>query len=100
MLDEAPAELIRLVGYLETMTSGLVIDLIAVSAYEVNGTRIMVPQRVEAERQTREAVPKAAAPRSGEVVYVAGGQGLLTRSGQPRRTSSPCSPNCISGQAP
>ena len=36
VLDEAPAELVRLVGYLESMSGGLLsIDLIAVSVYQL-----------------------------------------------------------------
>ncbi len=49
VLDEAPQELATLVGYLESVTEELLIDLIAVSAYDVGGTRVLVPQRVDAE---------------------------------------------------
>lgn len=49
VLDEAREELIRLTGYLQAVTDRLVIDLITVSAYEVNGSQILVPQRVDAE---------------------------------------------------
>ena len=51
VLDEVPEELIRLINYLQTISSQLVIDLITISAYTVNGSQILVPQRVEAERQ-------------------------------------------------
>lgn len=51
VLDEAPPELVRLVGYLETIGEHLVIDLITVKAYEVAGQRILVPQRVEPGRE-------------------------------------------------
>jgi hypothetical protein len=51
VLDEAPQELVRLVGYLEAMAPGLVIDLVTVSAYRVGETTVMVPQRVEPERE-------------------------------------------------
>ena len=47
VLDSAPPELVRLVGYLEAMTAGLVIDLIVVAAYDVGGKTVMVPQRVD-----------------------------------------------------
>src|SRR5512132_4484393 len=43
VLDAAPAELVRLVGYLEAVTDKLLIDLVTVSAYDVNGSRILVP---------------------------------------------------------
>jgi hypothetical protein len=52
VLDDAPTELVRLVGYLESVASELVIDLIAVGAYEVDGSRVLVPQRIDAERPT------------------------------------------------
>jgi len=54
VLDEAPAELVRLVGYLEAVAGDLLIDLITVAAYEINGSRIIVPQRVDPERRQRE----------------------------------------------
>jgi hypothetical protein len=46
------------VGYLESVAPELVIDLIAVAAYDVNGSRLLVPQRLDAERPT----PKASTP--------------------------------------
>ncbi len=57
VLDEAPEELIRLVNYLETLSDQLVIDLITLSSYSVNDSQILVPQRVEAERQRLELTP-------------------------------------------
>ena len=50
VLDTAPAELVRLVGYLEAVGGQLVIDLVTVTAYDVDGTQIMVPQRIDPER--------------------------------------------------
>jgi hypothetical protein len=50
VLDDAPAELVRLVGYLEAVTAELVIDLVTVAAYDIGGTRVLVPQRVDPER--------------------------------------------------
>lgn len=50
VLDEAPGELSQLVGFLEAVSDGLVLDLVTVSAYEVNGSQILVPQRVEPEK--------------------------------------------------
>lgn len=55
VLDEAPEELVRLVKYLQAMSDQLVIDLITISAYTVNGSQVLVPQRVEAERQHLES---------------------------------------------
>jgi hypothetical protein len=55
IVDDAPPELVRLVSYLETVTADkLLIDLIAMSSYSVGGSQILVPQRVEAERQPAE----------------------------------------------
>ncbi|HET8626304.1 MAG TPA: hypothetical protein VFL91_02740 [Thermomicrobiales bacterium] len=68
VLDEAPEELVRLVGYLSAVADQLLIDLITVSAYEVNGSQILVPQRVDAE-EARPAppgsMPKVPAPAGG-----------------------------------
>ncbi len=57
VLDEAPEELVRLSSYLETISDQLVIDLITLSAYTVNDSQILVPQRVEAEPQKLETSP-------------------------------------------
>ncbi len=60
VLDDAPAELVRLVGYLESIAPELVIDLVAMTAYEING-RALVPQRIEPERQEQQHQVQATA---------------------------------------
>jgi hypothetical protein len=51
VLDSTPADLVRLVGYLEDMTdAGLAIDLVTMSQYQAGGSRLLVPQRVEPGR--------------------------------------------------
>jgi hypothetical protein len=72
VLDSAPDELVRLVGYLETVSDKLVIDLVTVSAFDVNGTGILVPQRVDPERVERVAAPKPASKQKGELTPGAG----------------------------
>jgi hypothetical protein len=68
VLDEAPAELVRLIGYLESVAPELVIDLITVVAYEVGSDRLLVPQRVDPEREpVPEAPAISATTRKGEV---------------------------------
>lgn len=47
VLDDAPPELVRIVGYLESIAPELVIDLITVASYDVSGQRVLVPRRVE-----------------------------------------------------
>jgi alkylated DNA nucleotide flippase Atl1 len=67
ILDEAPEELVRLVGYLESVGDKLVIDLITVASYEVAGSQLIVPQRIDPVRRSAEQTP--ATPRrqtSGE----------------------------------
>jgi hypothetical protein len=64
VLDAAPAELVRLVGYLEAVTDKLLIDLVTVTAYDVKGSRVLVPQRVEPERWRPEAAPVATPTRN------------------------------------
>lgn len=70
VLDQVPQELVRLVGYLETMTRGLVVDLVVVTSYDVDGRRVVVPQRVEPDAPVAdEKGENAAAPTSkGEMV--------------------------------
>jgi hypothetical protein len=53
VLDSIPDELTELVGYLESVSPGIVIDLVAVSSYEVGGTSIVVPQRVDPARRVK-----------------------------------------------
>jgi hypothetical protein len=66
VLDAVSDELARLVAYLESATDKLLIDLIAVSAYEAAGTRLIVPQRVQAERRPMAPVaPPSSAEQSG-----------------------------------
>lgn len=62
VLDEAPGELVALVGYLEAISGGLLaIDLITVSAYEVGGRSIAVPQRVDPKHYVPQVGPAKAA---------------------------------------
>lgn len=47
VLDDVPAELERVVAYLDSITSqALTIDLIRLKVYQVNGTQVALPQRV------------------------------------------------------
>lgn len=62
ILDEAPPELVRLVGYLSAVADKLIIDLITVATYEIGGSQVVVPQRVEAEREPDIVI---SAPTSG-----------------------------------
>lgn len=68
VLDEAPSELVQLVGYLESISSGIVVDLITVSAYEVGDEQILVPQRVDPEYQREQITTQtpAAARRAAK----------------------------------
>ncbi len=69
VLDEAPEELVRLVGYLEAVTPELVIDLITVGQYRVGASSILVPQRVDPERQeARTVAPATRAEDQGHLV--------------------------------
>jgi hypothetical protein len=47
VLDQAPPELITLVGYLDTVANELTLDLITIAAYTVGDEQVIVPQRVE-----------------------------------------------------
>jgi hypothetical protein len=68
VLDDAPPELVRLVGYLESIAPELVIDLITVSAFEVNGSQVLVPQRVDAERPLSLEVTPPSKPKQGHQI--------------------------------
>jgi hypothetical protein len=94
VLDAAPQELVKLVGYLEAVTQGLVIDLITVASYEIAGRQVVVPRRVEPERPPRieASGPSESSGTSGsrQGELVAGAEGFRTRvaaaSGEQRAT--------------
>ena len=75
VLDSAPEELIHIVSYLESLTDKIVIDLITVSAYDVDGSQMLVPQRVEPGRRVRElsdaeaAAKQANTPQGGSAEF-------------------------------
>lgn len=50
VLDQAPEELIRLVGYLESISDKILIDLVTISSYRIGESTVIVPQRVDPER--------------------------------------------------
>ena len=49
VLDEVPSELLRLVSYLEVVSERILIDLVAVGMYEINGAQVVLPQRISPE---------------------------------------------------
>lgn len=67
VLDQAPPELVRLVGYLEVIADRLLIDLITIAAYDVGGSKVLVPHRVEPERIDTEPSAAPRPVRSGEL---------------------------------
>ena len=75
VLDEAPMELIRLVGYLEAVTDQLLIDLVTVGAYRIGGSDVLVPQRVDAERVSAPS-DRAGPPSRTGARYVEGAEAL------------------------
>ena len=82
VLDQAPQELVKLVGYLEAVTQGLVIDLVTVTSYKIGDRRVVVPQRVEPERPIRPDAPMsetAVLPRSRSGELVAGVEAFRQR---------------------
>jgi hypothetical protein len=54
VLDSAPDELVQVVGYLQSITDKIDIDLVAVAAYQVAGSQVLVPQRIEPARRVGE----------------------------------------------
>lgn len=72
VLDDAPPELVRLTAYLEAVAERLTIDLVTVASYEVNGSRVILPQRVAPDTAGHRPTPSRAA-RSAERGYLAEG---------------------------
>ncbi len=54
VLDSAPDELVQVVGYLQSVTDKIDIDLVTVAVFDVAGSQVLVPQRIEPGRRTRE----------------------------------------------
>lgn len=66
VLDDAPAQLVRLMGYLETITTDrIAVDLVAVSAYDINGDQILVPQRIDPEHARPATHPRPSRQSTG-----------------------------------
>jgi hypothetical protein len=57
VLDDAPPDLVRLVGYLQVVAEHLLIDLVTVSAFEANGQDLLVPQRLDPGTPTANSAP-------------------------------------------
>jgi hypothetical protein len=87
VLDAAPAELVRLVGYLGVISEQLVIDLITVTAYTVAGSTVLVPQRVEPER--RADAPRALHPPRPQGRLVEGADDFLATIDQAPAAAQP-----------
>ena len=79
VLDRAPAELVRLVGYLEAVTEGLVIDLITVAQYRIGDELVVVPQRIDPGRTAREDRERTAAgpTRNGRPTRIRGADAFI-----------------------
>ncbi|MGI5205803.1 hypothetical protein ACQEU6_30040 [Spirillospora sp. CA-108201] len=58
VLDTAPADLIELTGYLQAVTNDrLDIDVVTVTAYTLQGSRVLVPQLIEPQRTAASPAP-------------------------------------------
>ena len=74
LLDKAHPVLINLVGYLEKLTGPrILLDIVTVTNYDLGGEEIFQTQRIDPERETRQAAPTAV--KSGQKtksIYVPG----------------------------
>lgn len=66
VLDSAPAELVRLFGYLESIGEHLTLDLVTVAKYVVGDEEVLVPQRVEPSQEDERAKPSVASKATGQ----------------------------------
>jgi hypothetical protein len=69
VLDSAPDELVQVVGYLQSITDKIDIDLVTVAAYDVAGSQVLVPQRIEPGRRARELSDAEVNARQSGVLY-------------------------------
>ncbi len=72
VLDDAPAELVQLAGYLEAVTDNLTIDLVTVSRYHIGESVILIPQRLDPGRDVTEPPVRASASADGGGLLVEG----------------------------
>ncbi len=72
VLDDAPPELVQLVGYLEAVRDNLTIDLVTVSRYDIGDSAILIPQRVDPGREASEPQPIQVASATSNGVLVDG----------------------------
>jgi hypothetical protein len=57
------------VGYLQSLTDKIDIDVVTVSAYDVAGSQVLVPQRIEPGRRSREMSDAQVAARQAGVLH-------------------------------
>lgn len=69
VLDSAPDELVQLVGYLQSVADKVDIDLVTMTAYEVDGSQVLVPQRIEPAKRAPELTDAEVNDRQGGVLY-------------------------------
>jgi hypothetical protein len=69
VLDSVPDELVQVVGYLELVTDKIDIDLVTVTAYDVAGSRVLVPQRIDPGRRTKELSDAQVSDRQAGVLF-------------------------------
>jgi Endonuclease NucS len=62
VLDETPSELVQLVGYLESISTGVSLDLVTVSSYDVGSEQILIPQRVDPDYTSPASIAKPTQP--------------------------------------
>jgi hypothetical protein len=69
VLDSVPDELVQVVGYLELVADKIDIDLVTVTSYDVDGSRVLVPQRVDPGRRARELSDAQVSDRQAGALY-------------------------------
>jgi hypothetical protein len=69
VLDSAPDELVQVIGYLQSVAEKIDIDLVTMTAYEVNGSQVLVPQRIEPAKRARELSDAEVNDRQAGVLY-------------------------------
>lgn len=74
VLDSVPDELVQLVGYLESLTSKVIIDLVVVTAHDVGEARVLVPQRIDPARRVAELSAAEAAARQAKALQAGSGE--------------------------
>ncbi len=88
---------VQVAGYLQSVTSTIDIDLVTVAPYDVNGSQVLVPQRIEPGSRPAHLTDARVIARQG-VSRFPGSGAFAPRSPMPQPDSVTCCSVLVIGQ--